>query len=57
MQLARVTVGELKYDSMKNKILPYVSGATSGAEATPDVKPNDTFYSLHNYRTKKKDQQ
>lgn len=40
------------YDSMKNKILQILSAATSGAEATPDIKvePNNTFYSLNNSR-------
>ena len=49
-KLARATVGELSYNSMKNKILQIFSGATSGAEATPDVKvePTDTFYGTHN---------
>ena len=49
-KLARATVGELSYNSMKNKILQIFSCATSGAEATPDVKvePTDTFYGTHN---------
>ena len=57
-KLIRAAAGELQYVSMKNKILQIFSGATSGAERTPDVKlePNETFYGLHNSRAKNKDQ-
>ena len=52
-------MGELKYGSIKKKILQIFSGATSGADTTPDVEvePNNIFYSLSNCRPKNKDQQ
>ena len=51
--LTKATVGELKYDSMKNKNLQIFNGATSEAEATLDdkVESNNTSCGLHNAST------
>ena len=51
-KLTRATVGELKYDLMKNKILQIFFCATSWVKITADVtvKPSDTFYGLDNSR-------